>query len=228
MNEFQEVILDQLMTAEVIGETWSPGPLHLAAEALRIGGLTRRKDICRALGFPLVLCQAIVGASEMLASVDEIRSLAISLFSEISPRTALPRYNARQYLEIADWTMRQALLHFERSHPVCLDVLRLFESYLDDDKPLHAADWRNLDQEFERAIFQVPLPESQAFSARRLELTACYFALHALRRAADQESPEENTARACRDTARLISLTDGLKGAIPHCLELVKVLELRV
>src|SRR5688572_29701390 len=121
MNEFQEAILDQLMAAEAIGEVWSPGPLQLAAEALRAGGLTRRKQLCRALGFPLVLCHAIAGASEVLRRVDDVRSLAISIFSEVSPRTALPRHNARQYLEIADWTARQALLHFDRPDSICLD-----------------------------------------------------------------------------------------------------------
>jgi hypothetical protein len=226
MNEFQEVILDQLMAAEVIGEMWSPGPLQLAVEALRTGGLTQRKQVCRALGFPLVLCHAIEGASEVLPRVDDVRSLAISIFSEVSPQTALPRYNARQYLEIADWTMRQALLHFDQPHPICLDILRLLDSYLDDEKPMRAGDCRILDQQFERAIFQVPLNEAQSFSARRLVLTTCYFAMHALRHASDEKSPEQNTARACRDTARLVALTGGPETAVPYCLELVKMLEL--
>ena len=100
MNESLETILDQpLMVAEQIGgRDWNAGPLDLAVAALRQAGLTKRHNAARVLGYPPALCQALEGACQVLTHVDDRRTIAVSIFTEIPPRPHLRRHGWRRQL----------------------------------------------------------------------------------------------------------------------------------
>ncbi|HYT94184.1 MAG TPA: hypothetical protein VEL76_36040 [Gemmataceae bacterium] len=228
MNAYQEAILDALMVADKIGDYLKPGPLLLARDALRNAGLTQRDDPAAALGYPPMLCAAIGGASKTIRTVDDCRTLTISLFTEISPRSRAPKVSGIDQLDAVLWSLQRVPLLGELSHPLALEVVDLLEQVLERShrgqqpatvliEQLSAG----LNREIERV--EDPRPE---FDPRRLALSAHYFALHALRQESTGDDPSGNAQNVVRDVARLAGLVKGLPAAIPYCVELARLLGL--
>lgn len=90
MNDLQDEICDRLV-GQKIGPNWVGGPLHVAALVIdpkfepATRADTRPGQFARAVGWPVVFCEAVIGANAVLRSEDERRSLAISLFSRVPP-----------------------------------------------------------------------------------------------------------------------------------------------
>jgi hypothetical protein len=226
MNEIQELILDRLMAAEVIGKTWSPGPLQLAVQALRAGGLTRRRDECEALGLPRAFCAAVRGAAEVFPRVDDVRALSIAVFSAVTPRQKKPLLSRADHVAVAAWAVRQVSLLLDGLPRSGERVAEMLDTYLDTNRPPHAADFVATSARIERALGRIEMPEKELFHPAALALNTVFFALHALRQVCVETCPEDNGGRACRDAARLAALQQGLDGAVRFCLDLAKVLHL--
>jgi hypothetical protein len=91
MTDLQDQILDRLMGATV-GKTWTDGVLTIAARVidpemtLAGGGERRRqKQIANILGYPLILCEAVQGASSVLGPEDDRRKLGIAFVQAVAP-----------------------------------------------------------------------------------------------------------------------------------------------
>ncbi len=222
MNEFQETILDTLMVADRIGDRWKPGPLPLAVQALKNAGLTRRHEPGAALGFPPVLCAAVEGASTTIRSVDDCRTLAVSLFSEVRPRKRAPKLDGRRLVTAALWSLRRVPAYCDPGKAGAAEVIDLHEEYL-AGRPVRAETLERLSNALERAIERAEGGAGD-FAPRRLALSACYFALHTLRRAQLGEDAEPNACLVTRDVARLAGLVGGIAAAVPYCVELARTL----
>jgi hypothetical protein len=221
MNSYQETILDRLMVAEKIGAAWKPGPLRLAVEALRQAGLTKRRTPTGALGYPDLLCRALEGASATLKTVEEVRALAITLFSDVPPGSEPPALGAQEYVEAARWAAGQVSALDPASRAATAKALGLIDAFLAGKKrgPDPVGE---LSADLERAIRRVTARPGEEFSAGRLALSACYFGLHAARRAADGERPDNQAELAVRDAARLAALVQGPEGAVRFCMGLAR------
>jgi hypothetical protein len=221
MNEQQEAILDALMVADRIGDYLKPGPLLLARDALRNAGLTRDDDDeSAALGYPPLLCHAVRGASKTVRTVDDCRTLAISLFTEIPPRPRVPQLSGKDCLAACRWSLERVQSLCPPPGHLAGEVVDLLGQYLAGSVPASATVERlsrGLVTEIERV--EDPSPE---FDARRLALSSHYFALHALRQESAGDNPTENAHNAVRDVARLAGLVKGVPGAIPYCVELAR------
>jgi hypothetical protein len=222
MNEHQEAILDALMVADRIGNYLKPGPLLLAVDALQGAGLTKSDDPGLALGYPPLLCAAIEGASKTIRTVDNCRTLAISLFTEIAPRPRAPRLTARDQLHAVLWSLLRVPSLCVLRGSLASEVVVLFEESLREQPP-EAATVDQLSDSLSREIERVVDP-SPEFDPRRLALSAHYFALHALRRENAREDPSNNAQLVVRDVARLHGLVKGIPAAIPYCIELARCL----
>jgi hypothetical protein len=220
MNSYQETILDRLMVAEKIGAAWKPGPLRLAVEALRQAGLTKRRTPTGALGYPDLLCRALEGASAALKTVDEVRALAITLFSDVPPGSEPPALGAQEYVETAQWAARQATDHHPASRNAAAKAMAVIDACLAGRRRPDSV--ASVSTELERAIRRVVPRHGEEFSPGRLALSACYFALHAARRAAEGERPDDQAELAVRDAARLAALVKGTEGAVRFCMELAR------
>ena len=90
MTDLQDAICDRLVGAS-IGPNWIGGPFHVAALVSdpkfepwhRSDG--RPGQYARMVGWPVDFCEAVTGANSVLESEDDRRSLAISLFSRVTP-----------------------------------------------------------------------------------------------------------------------------------------------
>jgi hypothetical protein len=208
MNEFQEAILDTLMVAEKIGDRWKPGPLPLALGALRNAGLTQRDEPAVALGYPALLCAAVEGASTTIRTVDDCRTLAISLFTEVTPRKRAPKLGKDKFVAAALWSIRQVPVYHAPEGVAHAEVPDLLEEYL-DGRSCAAEAINRLDERLDRAISATD-GSGKDFVPRRLSLSAFYFALHTLRRVQKGDDAERNACLVTRDVARLAGLVRGL------------------
>lgn len=225
MNAVQETILDRLMAVDQIGALWTPGPLRLACEAVRGAGLSDRTTPDEALGYPLIFCRALEGGSAVLEKVDELRTLAITIFTEVPPRPQSPMLSSRRQGEVAFWAARQIRIYHEEVPGPIPGGARLLQDYLADQEVPEAV-IETVSRQLRLSLRRVRQNAGEPFSAGSLALSAWYFTLHAMRQAQEGKDAEENTGRACRDVARLATLTRGLKGAITYCLALAQTLEM--
>lgn len=224
MNPLQEMILDRLVGAKTIGTRWSPGPLRLAARALAEDGLAVNLESHKSLGFPLPFCAAIEGASECLKNVEEVRTLAIALFSEIMPRDELLELSEHNHVEIAAWCARYWYFHFDRPSDLCDEISAVLDDYLSGRGSSWISSIHRFDRRFDRVFFRNT--GNRPYSQEKLLHSVFFFALHTARRAARRESTEENASRTCRDAGRLAAVSAGLDGAVPFCLELARMMRL--
>jgi hypothetical protein len=222
MNEIQETILDTLMVADRIGDRWKPGPLPLALEALQTAGLTRRREPGPALGFPPLLCAAVEGAATTIRTVDDCRTLAISLFSEIPPRKKIPRLTPQQLVSAVLWSVRRVPDYHTPEGDAPGEVAKLLEEYL-AGHPCTEQTIQRLDNALNRAIIAHESGRAD-YVPHSLSLSAFYFALHTLRRAQKEDDAEDNACLVTRDVARLAGLTHGAAGAVPYCVGLARTL----
>ena len=130
MTDLQDDICDALVGAR-IGPGWVGGPLHVAALVVdpafvpwhRPDGQPRH--VARTVGWPLVFCEAAMGANLVLKTEAERRALAITLFSRIPVAPAGGKASA---------------MPGARSRPAAAwAVLRGHESACGLHCPLHAA-----------------------------------------------------------------------------------------
>jgi hypothetical protein len=222
MNEYQEAILDTLMVAERIGNRWEPGPLPLAVQALKNAGLTRRHEPRAALGFPLVLCAAVEGASTTIGSVDDRRLLAISLFSEVRPRKRAPRLDNERLVRANLWSIRRVPSYCDPGNASLAEIIDLHEEYL-AGRPCGAATILRLSDQLEGAMAAVE-DRRKEYAPQLLALSVFYFALHALRRAQKGQGAQDLACLVTRDVARLAGLVGGVAAAVPYCVELARTL----
>jgi hypothetical protein len=222
MNEFQEAILDTLMVADKIGDRWQPGPLPLALGALRSAGLTRRNEPGVALGYPPLLCAAVEGASTTIRTVDDCRTLAISLFTEVAPRKRAPKLGTNRLVAAALWSVRQVPSYHAPVGVAHAEIADLLEEYL-DGRPCVVETIIRLDQRLDRAISATD-SGGKDYVPRRLSLSALFFALHTLRRAQNRDNAQGNSSLVVRDVARLAGLVQGVAGAVPYCVGLARTI----
>jgi hypothetical protein len=222
MNEIQETILDTLMVADRIGDRWKPGPLPLALAALQTAGLTRRREPGPALGFPPLLCAAVEGAATTIRNVDDCRTLAISLFSEISPRKKAPRLTGQQLIAAVLWSLRGVPAYYAPERAPTREVVGGLEDHL-AGRPCAEQTIQRLDNALDHGIESIDSGRVD-YVTHRLALSAFYFALHSLRRAQKGDDAEDNACLVTRDVARLAGLTQGVTGAIPYCVGLARTL----
>jgi hypothetical protein len=222
MNEYQEAILDTLMVADKIGDRWQPGPLPLALGALRNAGLTRRNEPGVALGYPPLLCAAVEGASTTIRTVDDCRTLAISLFTEVAPRKRAPKLGKNQFVAAALWSVRQVPSYQAPKGVAHTEIADLLEGYL-DGRPCAVEKINNLDQRLERAISSTD-SRGKEYVPPRLSLSSLFFALHTLRRAQKGDNAQSNASLVARDVARLAGLVQGVAGAVPYCVGLARTI----
>src|SRR5262249_49129759 len=149
--EHQEAILDTLMVAEQIGDRWKPGPLPLALQALKNAGLTRRDEPAAALGYPRLLCAAVEGASTTIRTVDDCRTLAISLFSEVPPRKRAPRLSATQTVAAVLWSVGRVRDYGAPAGTMPGEVVELLQDHL-AGVPCHPDTVERLSAGLDRAI----------------------------------------------------------------------------
>ncbi len=220
MNEFQEAILDELMVADKIGDYWKPGPLLLAVQALRKAGLTTRDDPGSALGFPPVLCAAVQGAFSTVRHVDDARTLAVSLFTEVAPRSKAPKLRPRQLVAVALWSLRRVPDYCHPANSLAGEVFELLEDYVAGGVAGEVTIQR-VGEGLARAASLVEATGPE-FTPRRLALTAHYFAVHTVRRAHGGDDAGENAALVMRDVGRLAGLVHGVAGAVPYCVDLAR------
>jgi hypothetical protein len=122
MTDLQDRILDRLVGTRV-GVNWPDGPLAIAGEVASglppvKFGLTdndrgAKAEVARRLGYPVILCEAIQGATRGLKAEDDRRSLGMALFATIPVGGPVPRLSSDAQNRIA---VRLAI----RAHPyVC-------------------------------------------------------------------------------------------------------------
>ncbi len=222
MDESLETILDQLMVAEKIGgRDVNAGPFDLAVTALRNAGLTRRRDATRALGYPHLLCLALEGACQVLTDVDHRRTIAVSVFSEVPPRPRAPRLSQAELFSVAQWCLSYAEAGSASHRRLTGPVWPLLEDCA-HGRRLSAATIDTVSSALYQAL---PINHGeQPYVAGQLALSAFYFALHAARRA-DQDQPAQPLLGwVARDVGRLEALTEGVGGAVEYCVSLARQL----
>jgi hypothetical protein len=222
MTELQEAILDALMVADAFGNYIEPGPLQEALEALQKAGLTRCNNPSAALGYPPLLCAAIEGASKTIRNVDDRRTLGISLFTEIPPRSRRRRLSRTAQTRAVLWSLKRVPPLCEPPGHLAGEVVDLLAQHLGGEPP-EAPTVERLSDGLNREIERVDEPERE-FDPRRLALSAHYFALHALRQDHRGDDPSDNARHVVRDVARLAGLVQGLPAAIPYCVGLARTL----
>jgi hypothetical protein len=141
MTEAQEMILDRLMVAELIGVQGPAGPLGLAVEALgplRGAGGSR---IPRTLGWPGILRQALQAASAALEGLEQRRQVAVTFFSVVAPRRKAPALGPSRQVELALWcALRVHPLVCRRGCPCAGYVEEAVRGFLAERRP-SAAKW---------------------------------------------------------------------------------------
>jgi hypothetical protein len=107
MNAIQDAICDRLVGAR-ISRDWVNGPLHVAALVidpdfkLASGQHDRRpSQLVTKMNWPRLFCYAFHGANAGLAEEEDRRTLAITLFREIAPRTKQKRIPLKQTCSVA-------------------------------------------------------------------------------------------------------------------------------
>jgi hypothetical protein len=222
VDETLETILDQLMAAEQIGGSFlGAGPFDLAVAALRNAGLTKRQDARRALGYPVVLCRALEGACQVLTNIDDRRTIAVSVFTEVPPRTRPPNLRTLDLVGAALWCVRQVEAWTQDYQSLTAEVPPLLERCL-HGRALPVTKVGQISDELSRAMTGVQ--GDQAFHPKRLTLAVSYFALHAARRADQDQPPGEVVEHVCRDVGRLAALNEGAAGAVNYCVGLARQL----
>src|SRR5205823_9093381 len=83
-----------------------------------------------ALGYPPVLCAAVEGASTTIRTVDDCRTLAISLFTEVAPRKKAPKLSKQRCVAAALWSLRQVPAYHALENAAHAEVPELLEEYL--------------------------------------------------------------------------------------------------
>jgi hypothetical protein len=224
MNEFQEAILDRLMVEDRIGEYWKPGPLLLAVAVLQDAGLTKHDEPVAALGFPPMLCAAVCGAARAARSTDDLRTLAISLFTEVAPTARAAKVPAREQIAAVSWSLARVPSYCRVPGRVAAEVGLLAERYLSGERPKEQTIVR-LSNALHRDLEGMSSPHPERDPERRA-LSAHYFALHALRRASVNEDPAANAEYTARDVAAAAGLARGVAGSLPYCVELARQLGL--
>jgi hypothetical protein len=153
--------------------------------------------------------------------VEEVRTLAITLFREVPPHTEPPTLKPADHVRIALWSAHQAYLHHNAPQALCDDVATLIEEYRDQE----LLDWegrvKDCNEQFERALTRIQIGR-EAFHPTRLLLSTFYFAMHTARRVRQADAPDDNTDRTCRAAGRLCALAGGLEGAVAFCLALAQ------
>lgn len=223
MTPLQECILDRLIGADKIGVLWNSGPLGLAVKALKERKLTGRRDAAQALGYPMMLCHALQGASSVLPSVDDRRRLAMSVFATVPPRDKAPRLTPRRHVEIALWCARWV-------HPlVCREDCPFFqeiavraESYLAGGRvgrPFTVG-------ESACAAGRMGRSASSDWSTtpKGYAVATCYRVLEAAADASHGTWPGMHSNLAGRDAARVCARAQGTDAAVEFCLELAREL----
>jgi hypothetical protein len=221
MNELQEAILDRLVVAEEFGSYFYPGPLQLAVATLQEAGLAHDADPGKALGYPPVLCSAVLGASQILRNADDCRAMSIALFTDVPPRPqGAPEISREKLLQLVLWSARHALNPRQSGRNTATEVLQLLETYLSKSR-CDEARITQLSNALGRECLAVEATRRD-FDPERVALQAVFFALHTLRRVWNGDDPTENGLLVMRDVARLAGLEGGIEGAVKYCRELAR------
>jgi hypothetical protein len=222
MNDLQEVIIDSLIGAPASAFETASGPIDIALKALKEAQLTRRKDPAMVLGYPKLLCAAFSGASAGLASVDDRRQLAVTIFSDLPPRPQAPILSSRRVVEIALWSA-------QRVHPL---VCRADCPHLESVSKNIIKELDNPAGSWSHVLSHTPFRQQCAadYSGFPKWHDQCGHAGEAMRHTAEacvasaRTWPGVEAGTAVGSAARVPALVQGLAGAIDFCLALAKEL----
>jgi hypothetical protein len=226
MNHLQEVILDRLAGSEKIGRVWKTGPLGLAVQALQERKIITHSDAGHALGFPVMLCEAVQGASSVLNNPGDRCTLGVSFFSEIAPRDKQPRLSRQQHIRLAAWCVEQSHPLVCRSDcPYLQQTVQLARQFLEEADKISWTSYRSVESQCPLHEVVKPWPASWENSAQGRALLATrntWLALYSARYTA----PRVWTNKVSRDAARTAAYVQGVNGAVAFCLGLARQLGL--
>jgi hypothetical protein len=221
MTEAQEAILDRLMVANKIGVQWPSGPLGLAIQAMQSRVMRGRKDVSQTLGYPMLLCQALHGASSALGDIDDRRKLAVTFFSALAPRPRKFRLTPRRHAEVALWCGQW--IHPLVCREDCPYLVRVLQAVRDalvnhDPDILRGLKKMRCPAVLTRDWSRVTWPRSPERTAIEVlnEARAATFAV------SDKRWPGKMSNRAARDAAHLVGLVRGVEGTVDFCLALAR------
>jgi hypothetical protein len=228
VTDLQDQICDGLV-GQKIGPNWVGGPLHVAALVIdptfvpEARGDKRPGQFARAVGWPVVFCEAVIGANAVIGNEDDRRSLAISLFARVPPVRP-----GQRVLPMPGTVSRPAAVWA---------VLRGHESACGVDCPLHATAVAAAEAVAAGGAWRDPFRGRVACrTAPGKENTrvapaspAAHHAVVALRYLdAVMTSPQDRyaLADAMRESAKAETKVRGLQGAVVFCLTLAEKLGL--
>jgi len=228
MNALQEAILDRLIGADAQAFADNHGPVGLALGALVEAGLLEPGSPLQALGYPLQLTKALHAAAAMLATVEEQRQLALTLFAEVPPRSPAPCPPGRVQVEAALWCA-------DRVHPlVCraacpalaaarkhLDLFWAGDPLQEVPLELSQATWASC-QASKRVIWDAV--NGSAITLRSLSYRCIQSPLAGAQALRQQQPPDDYTCVGAANAARLAAHFLGLDGAADFCRALAREL----
>jgi hypothetical protein len=229
MTDLQDDICDRLV-GQNIGPNWVGGPLHVAALVIdptfipETRGDKRPSQFARAVGWPVVFCEAVIGANAVLGKEDDRRSLAISLFTRLPPvrpgqgAVPIPAGLSRAAVEWA--------------------VLRGHELACGVDCPLHGSavaalqslaaggKWRNPFRGGKITCRSAPRKQDKRVKPTSTPAHHAVVALRYLNVVMTAPRNHHALADAMRESAKAVTKVRGLKGAVKFCLALAEKLGL--
>jgi hypothetical protein len=228
VTDLQDEICDRLVGSK-IGPYWVGGPLHVAALVIDPSfvpssrGDNRPGQFARAVGWPVVFCEAVVGANAVVGSEADRRSLAISLFAQVPP------FNPAQPVRPMPGSVSRPAAAWA--------VVRAHESACGTDCPLHKALVAALAAVEAGGKWRSPFARGTdcqtAKRKRNARVTpkspAAHHAVVAVRYLDEMMVDQDKThslANSFREAAKAETKVRGLDGAVKFCLDLAEKLKL--
>jgi hypothetical protein len=226
MTDLQDQILDRLVGAK-IGKTWTDGVLTIAATVLdprmKVAGggeRHRQKQMANILGYPLILCEAIQGASSVLPDEEERRRLGIAVIGAVNPPGGpMKRISGPVALAAtAEAALAAHLLVCTGPCPLREAVVAMMAAVQRGDKkipdPLRGRPKARCPaykgSEDDLLVPSSP-PEQRAVVAFRHLVTACH-----------DRSPGRACSDSARESARVVALKTGVDAAIKLCVKMAR------
>jgi hypothetical protein len=232
MTDLQDQILDRLVGAKV-GKTWADGVLTIAAKVMQpkmevaardAGERRRQKQLANILGYPLILCEAIQGASGQFKDEEDRRNLGIAVIGAVNPPGGpMKRTRAAVALAAAAYAVMQA-------HPlVCARKCPLLQAVIDMMAAVERGDKKVPDPFDARSKIRCPacagpLPPYLAVNSPPEHRAAA--ALRFLVGAYQARSPGIPCSDAARVSAQVVAVKRGVDAASKLCVEMARKLGL--
>ncbi|HYT91056.1 MAG TPA: hypothetical protein VEL76_20255 [Gemmataceae bacterium] len=224
MTDLQDEILDRLVGTP-IGKDWGSGPLGIAARVihtqlkLRMRYSCHRRALAKTLGWHNVLCEAVQGASSVLAKEDDRRALGIAVFRSVQTAKTQPKLGMKAYDELTAWmTLRAHAL-------VCKGECSLREA-MEQLFALTCTANKQLPNPLRDNTTRCPAYSGNGSAAIKPSSPANHRSVTAFRyaikvcRSRETSGKQLNALHCVRECARVEALVNGVPGAASCCLDL--------